>query len=223
VKFDVDGKQVQLNPEAVIVAGFTGRDKGEVERHVAELAAEGVTVPDQVPSFYPLPPSVLTQDTKFDALHGGTSGEAEIALVCEGDGIFVTLASDHTDRRAEAVDITLSKQVCPKPFATMAWRYEEIADHWDDLQLRSWIEVDGERRLYQEGTAAALLSPGDLLQRLRFSRRPESFVLLTGTIPARGGIRGADRFLAELSDPVTRRSIRLSYRVRVLDVLGAGA
>ena len=218
MRFQVNEDPIELNPEAVIVAGFTGRDERQVREHIAELADEGVTVPEEVPSFYPLPPSVLTQGTKLDVLHGFTSGEAEIALVFDGDKTFVTLASDHTDRRAETVDIHLSKQVCPKPFATTAWKYEEVVDHWDELRLRSWIEEAGSRRVYQEGSAAAILTPTSILDSLRLKHRPETFALLTGTVPVRGGIRGSNRFWAELTDPVHGRSLRLDYRVRELGI-----
>jgi len=223
MEFSIEGRLIEIEPEVAIVAGFTGRDKEEVQRHVDELVAEGVTAPDDVPSFYPLPTSCITQVSRLETLHGATSGEAEIALIRNGEEMFVTLASDHTDRRAEAIDISLSKQVCPKPIAGTVWDYAEVADRWDELEVRSWILEGGERRLYQEGTAASLLAPEQLIERLHFARTPDSFVLLTGTIPALGGVRGADHFWAELVDPATRRSIRLDYAIRVLSVMGAGA
>jgi hypothetical protein len=222
MEFSSSGKLIEIEPEVAIVAGFTGRDKEEVQRHVDELVAEGVTAPKDIPSFYPLPASCLTQASRLETLHGATSGEAEIALIREGEKMFVTLASDHTDRRAEAVDIGLSKQVCPKPIASTVWDYVEVAERWDELELRSWILEGGERRLYQEGTAASLLPPEQLIARLRFARPPDAFVLLTGTIPALGGVQGADHFWAELVDPASQRSIRLDYAIKVLNVVGVG-
>ncbi len=219
MKFQVGAETVQLNPEAVIVAGFTGRDIVKARMHIAELRDEGVSVPNEAPAFYPLPPSVIVRDELLRVLHGDTSGESEIALIFDGGETFVTLASDHTDRRAEAVDIHLSKQVCPKPFAEAAWRYEEVADHWDALRLRSWIEEEeGSCTLYQEGGAADVLPPAVILEKLRALHPVKEFALLTGTVPARGGIRGADRFWAELADPVLGRSIDLHYRVRALNI-----
>jgi hypothetical protein len=222
MEFNIDGRLIEIEPEVAIVAGFTGRDKEEVQRHVDELVAEGVTAPEEVPSFYPLPASCLTQASRLETLHGATSGEAEIVLLRKGEEMFVTLGSDHTDRRAEAVDIGLSKQVCPKPIASTVWDYAEVADRWDELEVRSWILEGGERRLYQEGRAASLLPPDQLIARLRFAHPPHAFVLLTGTIPALGSVRGADHFWAELVDPATQRSIRLDYAVKVLNVMGVG-
>lgn len=218
MKFEVKDEIFELSPEAVVVAGFTGRDVEKMRQHIAELRDEGISAPDETPTFYPLPPSSLTQEKRLDVLHGDTSGEAEIALIFEGEEAFVTLASDHTDRRTESVDIHLSKQVCPKPFATVAWPYEEVADHWDALELRSWIEESGARSVYQEGTAADVLPPESILSKLRSLYRFDNFTLLTGTIPVSGGIRGGDRFWAELTDPVLGRSISLDYLVRELNI-----
>lgn len=210
---------VRLAPEAVVVAGFTARDSAEVARHVDELTRLGVARPARTPSFYLLPPSALVQAHAIDVTHGQTSGEAEIALLVTNGETLLSLVSDHTDRRAETLDIGLSKLACAKPIAGTAWPYDEVAQRWDSLVLRSWIEEDGERRLYQEGCAGTLLSPPELLDRLSFTRTPEQFAVLTGTVPVTGGLRPSARFWAELVDPGAERSIELSYRVRVLDLL----
>jgi hypothetical protein len=218
LRFEVNNEVVELSPEVVVVGGFTGRDVEEMQRHIAELGEEGISAPDETPAFYLLPPAVLTQGMRLDVLHGHTSGEAEIALLFEGDDAFVTLASDHTDRRAEALDIHLSKQVCSKPFATTAWALEDVVNHWDALELRSWIEESGTRTVYQKGTAADILPPESILARLHSQYRLGNFALLSGTIPVSGGIRGSGRFWAELSDPVRERSIQLDYVIREPDV-----
>lgn len=219
MKFSVHGSTVVVDPAVGIVAGFTGRDEEETRAHIDELAAAGVPVPSQVPTFYPIPPSLLVQDTDLAVVHGGTSGEAEIAIVVDGPHTWVTLASDHTDRLAEAHDIGLSKAVCPKVLAGEAWPYAQVRDRWDDLRLRSWLTVDGDRQIYQDGTAAALMPPEDLLGRIPFKRRPDTFVLLTGTLATFGGIRPGDRFDAELHDDARGHTISLGYTVQVLDLL----
>src|SRR5271165_4412695 len=187
LQFTVGDRTISFDPEVVIVAGFTGRDRRIVEKHLEELAHEGVPAPAQVPAFYVLPPTAASQDGVVDVLHSGTSGEAEIALIDTGGRTYVTLASDHTDRLAERSDIGLSKQLCPKVFALTGWLQEEVADHWDSLVLRSWVDEGESRRLYQEGVAASLLAPGDLLSRLQFARTPSTFAMLCGTVAAIGG------------------------------------
>lgn len=219
MRFTVGGVTVEIEPDAVVVAGFTGRDEQETRAHLDELAEAGVTVPTVVPTFYSVPPSLLVQRDVITVIHGSTSGEAEIALVVDGPRTYVTLASDHTDRVVETSDIGLSKAVCEKIMATEAWPLEDVLERWDLLELRSWRTEGGERTLYQDGLAASLLPPRELLAMIPFAWRPERFVFLTGTLPAIGGIRSGEHFSAELRDPLSGRSISLEYCVRVLDLL----
>ncbi|MCA1846667.1 MAG: DUF2848 family protein [Actinobacteria bacterium] len=143
--FDVAGEAVVIDPEVVIVAGYTGRDGAAVQRHIEELADEGVPAPASVPTYLALPPAAVAQADGITTIHAETSGEAEIALVVDGGRRFVTLASDHTDRRAETFDMAIAKFACPKLLASRAWPYEVVAGHWDQLCLRSWVD-DGSGR-----------------------------------------------------------------------------
>ena len=222
--FDVPGGTVDIDPTAVVIAGFTGRDRAAVEEHLAELQELGVPTPDTVPSFYLATGAAAVQQPRLPVVGAETSGEAEAVLVFDGDDVYLTLGSDHTDRAAEAIDIALSKIACPKPLATSAWRLDKVADHADDLEVRSWIsdgETGGGETLYQHGRLGEVMGFEDLLAATPFTARPEKFVLFTGTLPALGGIRPAGRFRASLDDPVTGRSIALDYHVDVLDVLRA--
>src|SRR5437763_8416312 len=155
--------KVAVNPEALIVAGWTGRDEAALRHHIEELAAIGVPRPSSVPVFYRVSAANLTQADAIEVLGPDTSGEAEPVLVALPDGLWLTLGSDHTDRKAETLGIALSKQLCPKVVAGVLWRLDEVADHWDRLTLRSFATIEGRRRLYQEGPLAALRAPADLL------------------------------------------------------------
>ena len=217
--FIVQGRTVEVDPAAVVIAGYTGRDRAVVEAHVAELADLGVPPPATIPAYYLAAASAATQAPRIGALHGDTSGEAEPVLVVDGAATYLTLGSDHTDRTAEALDIGLSKAVCPKPLAAEAWPLDEVADHLDDLELASWITVDGAEEPYQQGRLAALTPPPELLAGAPFATRPAGFVLFCGTVPAIGGIRPAAHFRASLHDPVLGRSITFGYGIDVLDVL----
>jgi hypothetical protein len=112
----------------------------------------------------------------------------------DGRDAYVGVGSDHTDRRAERLDIGLSKQLCRKPIGHELWPLSSVGGMWDDLSLVSDIEVGGLDHRYQEGPASANLSPEELLEMIPFQVQPERFVLFTGTIPVVGGIRHADRF-----------------------------
>ncbi|HYE98351.1 MAG TPA: DUF2848 domain-containing protein [Planctomycetota bacterium] len=196
----------------LVIAGWTGRDAAAVERHIAELQALGVPRPASVPVYYRAGSVLLTTDEEIDVAGPDTSGEVECVLFALEDGLWVGAGSDHTDRRLETFDVALSKQVCPKPVAPDLWRFDEVADHWDRLVLRSFAGG----ALYQEGSVAALRRPDDLVRARFGGPMPAGTALFCGTVPARGGVRGAERFEFELHDPVLGRTIRHGYSVRVL-------
>ena len=139
---------------------------------LSELRDLGVAVPDSVPSFYPVPTRLLTQDDVVQVAHGDTSGEAEVMLFVNGPGCHVTLVSDHTDRLVETTQHRPLQVGLPKVVASNAWRLDEVAAHFDALVLRSWIESAGATELYQEGTVAGLITPTDLLDMVPFRTLP---------------------------------------------------
>src|SRR4029077_19427201 len=81
------------------------------------------------------------------------------------DGLWVGLGSDHTDRKAETMGIALSKQLCGKVMGSALWKFEDISAHWDQIVIRSYAPIGGERVIYQEGPLAAMRHPDDLLAR----------------------------------------------------------
>lgn len=220
LELTIGGDPRRFAPETVVVAGYTGRDRAQVEHHIEELAAIGVPRPAAFPAYWLLPPWLTSSSGEIVVAGDRTSGEAELCLVAEGDELFVTVASDHTDRAAEAVDIELSKAVCPVPVASEAWPIAEVDGHWDDLVLRSWIvELDGDAEVpYQDAPCSSLVPPLDLLAGYPFAR-PQSFLMLTGTVPVSGDIRPARTFRAELHDPVLDRSIGFGYSINPLAAL----
>ncbi|AJC19353.1 DUF2848 domain-containing protein [Pandoraea pulmonicola] len=204
--------------DTLIIAGWAGRDRDAVEHHIAELAALGVRRPSSTPCFYRLAPALLSQDDAIDVVGETSSGEAECVLVRCGDELLVSVGSDHTDREVEAYGVTVSKQVCAKPVAREAWRFDEVAAHWDRLTLRSWVTVSGQRRLYQEGTVAGLLSPQELMAKLGPDGLPAGAAMFCGTLAAIGGVAGGDVFEIELHDPVLGRTIRHRYATQALAI-----
>lgn len=221
--FETPRAAIEIDPEAVVIAGFTGRDRSEALAHIAELAELGVPTPQPIPSFYTAPGSAAVQQPLLQVSGLRTSGEAEVVLIFDGDSTFITLGSDHTDRDAEALDIALSKIVCPKPIACSAWALPEVSSRLDELELRSWILDDGKEVVYQQGRLDELMPFDDLLDAVPFAKRPDRFVMFTGTLPAIGGIRPSKRFRASLEDPAGGRSISLCYDVETLNVLSAPA
>jgi len=219
VRFTVEGSPIDVDIEAVIVAGYTGRDRDAVLHHIHELEEIGVPPPPYVPFYWRFPPWIAMSTDRVVVSGTNTSGEAELVLVVDGDDIYVAVGSDHTDRAAEAFDIGMSKAICPKVVSSEAWRISDIGDRWGDLILRSWVTEDGVEVPYQDGPCSSLVPPLELLAGIPFDR-PRRFVMLTGTVPAIGGVRPASRFRAELHDPQRNRSVGYAYSVTSLETPG---
>src|SRR5690606_29912415 len=131
--------------------------------------------------------------------------------------LYVSIASDHTDRKLEAHSVALSKQVCAKPVGTSAWRLADVADYWDELVIRSTIVENGAEVRYQEGTLDALRTPQELIAGYTGAASlPDGTGMTCGTVGAIGGIRASTTFIMELYDP--RRQCALTHRYDV-DVL----
>ena len=212
--------RIALELETLVVAGWAGRDAAAIQHHIEELAAIGVPPPSSVPVFYRGAASLVTQSHRVEVLGPDSSGEIEQVVVSLADGLWVTVGSDHTDRKAETYGIALSKQMCAKPVATVLWKYEEVAPHWDELQLRAHVVIAGERVVYQEGTLAALRPPADLIAKWtdKDTLLPGT-LMFGGTLGAIGGIRPAARFEMELIDPVLKRTIAHAYDIVDLPVV----
>jgi hypothetical protein len=197
----------------VVIAGWTGRDEAQLKKHIMELAEIGVKPPRTTPIFYRVANTLISNATSIQVSGTDTSGEVEFVLLSKPDGLWVTVGSDHTDRKAETIGVSLSKQLCEKPIAKDAWKYDDVKPHWDKLVLRSW--ADG--KLYQEGPVTAMRSPEDLMGRHPLKT---GWAMFCGTLAAKGGIRPADVFRMELEDPVRKKKLAHEYRIHVLPVEG---
>ena len=197
-------------PEALVIAGWTGRDREALEHHVVELEALGVRRPSSMPVYYRVAAERLTQDAAIQVIGPDSSGEAEPVLFSMPDGLWLGIGSDHTDRKLETISVAMSKQICGKVVGRQLWDCREIAGHWDDLIIRSRIPVEGGGKsvLYQEGRLAQILPPQTLIE--------GHAVMFCGTFPAIGGIRSAPWFEMEIEDPVLQRFLRHRYRIDVL-------
>jgi len=207
--------------DQAVVAGWTGRDPVARDKHIAELEAIGIARPATTPIYYRVSARRLTTEDQIEVCGSDSSGEVEFVLIGWQGRIFVGLGSDHTDRKVECYGVTVSKQMCDKPMASVLWELEEVIDHWDRLILRSYAWIDGKRELYQEGTLDAMLSVQELLARgFADGKLPDGCAMFGGTFAAKGGIRPASRFECELEDPLLKRSIHHAYDVIEMPVRG---
>jgi hypothetical protein len=214
LRLTLDGEERTVAIHTVIVAGWTGRDRAAVEKHMAELEAVGVPRPSSAPVFYRVSASRLTTAPVVEATDA-SSGEAEPVLLQHDGELWVGTGSDHTDREVETYSVAVSKQMCDKPIAQEFWRYRDVAEHWDELVLRSWIDGD---TLYQEGALSNLMAPDELASKATPALE-DGTLMFCGTLAAIGVIRPTGEFRYELADPVRGRSISGRYELRSLPLI----
>ena len=148
----------------LIIAGWTGRDTEAVEKHILELEEIGISRPSSTPIFYRASPDLLTQGEKITVVGNNTSGEVEVFIVFVEGELWLGVGSDHTDRETEAYSVAISKQACPKPISRTLWNYKDVEAHWDRLVLRSFVTIDGDRQLYQEGELSSMMDIETLIK-----------------------------------------------------------
>ncbi len=212
-------ERAQLSISEAVIAGWTGRDAEAVEKHILELEKLGIQRPASTPIFYRVAAARLTTAGEIQVVGGKSSGEVEVILVQQSGQLWVGVGSDHTDREVETYGVTVSKQVCDKPVAPVLWPYAEVAEHWDQMILRSW--AGNERELYQEGPVAKMLPPTDLIA--RYADRDslsDGTLMFGGTLATLGEVQPSERFELELEDPVLNRRITHGYDIRTLPILG---
>lgn len=200
--------------KSLVIAGWTGRNVAALEQHIKELEAIGVARPKSVPVFYRVAAALLTSDPEIEVMGERSSGEVEYVLYARDDGMWIGVGSDHTDRKAETIGVTLSKQMCAKPVSARLWRYNEVAPHFEKLVLRSYAHLKGERRLYQQGSVATMRPPEELIRLYSGggSLAPGT-AMFCGTLAVHGGIVPAEAFEMELEDPVLGRKLTHTYRI----------
>ncbi len=211
-------KAVTVPVADLVIAGWTGRDPAAMEAHMAELEAIGIARPKTAPIFYRVSEDLLTQDDTIRVVGEDSSGEVEFFILALADGLWMGLGSDHTDRKVEAYNVTVSKQACAKPIAQNLWFYDDVIEHWDQLVLRSFAHETGGRTLYQEGPVTTMLPPEELIGRYlpKTGDLEANTLMFCGTLAVQGGVRPMAGFEIELEDPIVGRKISHRYAIGTL-------
>lgn len=214
----VSGKQMEATPKRLLIAGYTGKDQASVKKHIDELREIGVPAPPQVPMIYDVSTNLLTTSPSISVVQESSSGEAEVVIMNVKGKWYVGLGSDHTDRELEKLSIQKSKQVCSKPISTQFWLLDDIESRWDEIEMRSWMIVNGEKKEYQTGTLGEFLHPKELIKIItERGYYSEDLMVFCGTLPiVTGEFIYGDGFSAELYDALTDRKIQLDYKVHIL-------
>ncbi|HWO98703.1 MAG TPA: DUF2848 family protein [Bacillus sp. (in: firmicutes)] len=218
ININVHGRNIVADPKRLLIAGYTGKDQESVKKHIDELKEIGVPAPPQVPMIYDLSTNLITTNQSISVIQESSSGEAEVVIMRVEGKWYLGLGSDHTDRELETVSIQKSKQVCSKPISTQFWPLDDVEDRWDDIEMRSWMIVDGVKKEYQTGKLGEFLHPKELLKIIEErGYDSEDMVVFCGTLPIKNGefIYG-EAFSAELYDRLTDNKIQLNYQVHIL-------
>lgn len=218
MNFKIYNNKVNFEPQNLLIAGYTSKNQDELKAHVVELEKIGVAPPKKVPMIYQLSPELLSTKKTMTTVKNEGSGEAEVVLLNIKDEWYIGLGSDHTDRVLEAVSVQKSKQVCAKPISNELWKLADIEAHWDEIELKSWVFINGEEKLYQSGKLDSFLDPTTLMEIVREREYPlEGTALFCGTLPLLSeGFLYGERFRAELTDYKNNNTITLQYNAEIL-------
>lgn len=220
---DTSTPPISYTVRQIINAGYTGRDQASVQAHIDELKLVGVPAPDKIPTYYPKDPRLLYISEGFEAIDTENTGEAEYVLLIAEDAIYVGVGSDHTDRGLEKTDIPKAKQICPNFVSRKVWKFDDVKDNWDSLQMRSWID-GGRETLFQECDLTAFMTPDELMRRVRELLGGElkpGTVIFSGTVSAKiDGYPFSNHFECELLNPQNNDTLVCKYSIQLMDRLG---
>ncbi len=213
IVFDIPGSgPAALDLKRVVAAGYTGRDRHLVDQHIRELEAIGVAPPKHVPMLFPLMPTLVTTADEIAPLGLDSTPEVEFVLFRTMGFDYVTVGSDHTDRKIEAQSVALAKNVCPKPVARSAWPLNAVRPHWDKLVLKAACEGE----TLQEGPLSMIMTPEDLQAFVaqHDGDEAEGRMIFSGTVPTlRQPPREGGMVEFSLTDPVLNRRLVQRYTV----------
>ena len=215
--------EVEFNVSRVYNLGFTIRDPEKMQAHLDEVEKEGVPPPstDNPPIIFPISAWATITDSVIPVQYRTTSGEIEIVTIVCNDEVYVGVGSDHTDRELEAINIPWAKQVTPNVLAPTVWAWGDVADHWDEILLESYVFEGEEQKLYQQAGVDEFWTPIEMVESLHGRIKPVKdgcLVLFSGTVVSVDGkLNYARQWLLSMIDPVLNRRIDHRYQVEVLD------
>lgn len=217
---DETGGDLRIEPEAFVIAGYTGRDRAMVQQHIDELAHEGIAPPPEVPMLYTMPVEILTVENRIDVPSTQSCGEVEPVLIGVDGALYLGVGSDHTARDVEREDIAKSKRVCPKPLGRSVVRIASPDSALDSLVLDS--AIDGAP--YQHGTLSQISPLASLLELFQTRVGASRFVLFCGTVPLlTPGFRFGTHFAGRLHGAALPHPLTVEYDIAGVPAPAQGA
>lgn len=214
----LDSKEdLSFQVNKLINAGYGARDQSNVRAHIEEMKDLNLKMPETIPTIFPLSNHMVTTETSIQVQHKKTNGEVEFMLLLQEGEWYVAVGSDHTDRELESFSVPICKQAYPNFIAPVVWRVNDIIEHWDQIQLKAWMTVDGKRERYQEGTFGDILPFSFWEKRMKELDAHESgSAIMCGTVPTVDGLKYGEKFEYEMFDPVLDRKVASFYDLSYL-------
>ncbi len=153
-----------------------------------------------------IPIDRLTAAAAIQQPGGKPHGIAAVAAIAAGDGPLLAVASLHS-----AGFDAPALLACAKPIGRQAWRFGDVAPHFDRLVLRGWHLTGGERRPATEEPA------GRVAGLHAFDNLPPERLLMFAARQAPPPHGRADGFEAELEDPVRGEALSLRYSAGTIE------
>src|SRR5699024_10100269 len=104
-----ESKELAFEVKTLINAGYGSRDQKDVIAHIEEMKDYKLKIPETIPTIFPLSNHLITTETSIQVQHEKTNGEVEFQLLFQDGEWYVTVGSDHTDRKLESFDVPICK------------------------------------------------------------------------------------------------------------------
>jgi len=207
--------------------GMAGRSQPEGEQldnHLEQMREAGVASPEQLPFVTPKPNYLVTTDDSIQVNSSETAGEAEFVMYPTDEHLYIGVGNDHKEYEIAPTNMHVANNTCPSVMSDEVWVFEEVADHWDEIELRSWVERDGTLELYQRAPMSAFMRPNSIVDAVAESITDPitGTAIWSGTVDSGGvdpfpEVVSGDFYMVQLHDPVLNRRLVTQYSVHVND------
>jgi len=162
-----------------------------------DLLIEHVYASDADGIIEPVPVSRVTSAAVLQQSPGAPTGVPAVVLIAASYGLLVSVGAILEDFL---------------PMARAAWRFDDISDTYDEIELRSWTVHDGRRSPFVSEKLSALTSPTEAMTALGnvSGLKPGTAVFIGHPVPL-GESLPVERFDVAL----TTAHIELAYRVNI--------
>lgn len=190
-----------------------------LNRHVEAMNSAGTEVPDELPLVTPKPNHLITTENVIQVNTDDTIGELEFVLFPTEDRTYVGVGNDH--KYNNLGEVHMANSTCPSVVADEVWVLEDVRDHWDSIEIRSWVRRNGEIETHQRGVMDWFMRPDSIVERVyrSISEPVTGTAIWSGTVGEDGvdpspELKSGPFHMVEMYDPVLERRLFTSYDVK---------